>query len=340
MFARLLAILLALCASAAAEDKVLRGDWTLACDGADCAISTRTPQEDTAFVARRAIPGSGLTFGFRLVSVTPDPDIALVLRVDSGPKLSFYPGRDMGLYGPMSDIFLIDPGLTRRILSAMRSGATLRVYAAQAGNTLSRDFSLKGFDEALARMAELQRRDPDDLAVEEPDAERRDGDARPPVDAGTGPRGLPASVVDRHYRESQCEDLESGNIASRPPLTARLSDFATLYALPCTKSSAGITWRLYVAETGEIGGVSTVHFARFDPRFGWTGSDYLWNLELDAAAGTIATTRHGRGEADCGYFARWSWRETAFALLEVRQRVQCNGGDDPSGWPVVYSSRS
>ena len=174
------------------------------------------------------------------------------------------------------------------------------------------------------------------MRIAAPDLPSGNATARPPVDGGTGPRGLPATVVDRHYQESDCEDLITGNIAAIAEIAARLSATETLYALPCTKSASGTTWRLYRSETGEIGGVATLYFARHDARSGWTGTDLLWNIEIDEPAGTLTTRRTGKGETDCGYFARWTWKNRGFELGEVRQRSNCTGSNDVFGWPVVY----
>ena len=332
----LLATLLA-GSSSFAQEEVLKGDWRLLCDGSNCVISAQTSLGDTVFLARPGHVFSAFSFGFRLVSATPDPDTAIALQVNGGPKLSFHPGRDFGNFGSQSDTYLTEYELAGRILRDMRNGSILRLFGSDHGEALQIAFSLDGLKEALKRVADIQNRDEDDLRIASPNLQPHNNGARPPVDGGSGPRGLPATVVDRHYRESDCEDLESGNIASVAAITARLSAIETLYALPCTKSSSGITWRLYRTETGEIGGVATLYFARHDARSGWTGTDLLWNIEVHEQTGRLTALRKGKGETDCGYFARWIWRDRVFALDEVRQRANCSGSGNSANWPVVYN---
>lgn len=322
-------------APAWADDGLLRGDWRMACEGTNCAISSKSDEDDIVFLARRGRPLSTFAFGLRLASVSPDPDVPLVLRVDSGPKLSFHPGRDFGFFGPRDDLFLTETGHAERIFTAMTTGRHLQVFMAEGGAIVERRFSLDGFTQALVHVAEAQGRDHDDTQLGPPDMARRGDGARPPVENGIGLRGLPASIVDRHMRESRCEELDSGRVGEIEPVSRRLSATASVYALPCTASSDNVTWRLYLAETGEIGGITSLHFARHDARDGWTGTDLLWNVSL-SEDGTLTSLRRGRGETDCGSFARWTWHERRFILQEVRQRSACNGNASSESWPVVY----
>ena len=72
---------------------------------------------------------------------------------------------------------------------------------------------------------------------------------------------LPGILLETHYRTSECEDMET--IKGPEPIIAVLSDVARLYALPCTSSSHDdVTYRVYLFETGEIGGITRVDHLR------------------------------------------------------------------------------
>ncbi len=314
------------------------GQWTLRCSQQECVLSAGSDNGDGVFVRRATQQDAPVAFGLRLRALSPDLSLPLVLRVDGGPKLSFHPGEQFGLYGSEDDIYLTKPGLAGRILAAMRGGAHLRVFAASTGAESEATFPLDGFADALNALASAGGTSTQELRIDAPDLAPADRALSPPVAGGIGARGLPAMLIARHEAQSDCEDLTSGQVAQAEPIVGRLSATASLYALPCAVSDGDTTYRLYVLETGEIGGIQTLYFARHDAAFGWTGTDTLKNVRFDAQTATLTSLSTGRTQTDCGHFARWQWRGFAFALIEARRRITCRDSQDPKDWRRVDTS--
>lgn len=146
---------------------------------------------------------------------------------------------------------------------------------------------------------------------------------------------LPDIVLDTHEIISDCEALET--IKGVEPITARLSDVATLYALPCTKSSHDdTTYRVYLFETGEIGGIRPLLFSIFTPDFGWVGTDILRGVELDAETATITHTTYARWGGACGSHGKWIWNSFTLKMLEFRYRKSCKASRKVKDWVKVY----
>lgn len=68
-------------------------------------------------------------------------------------------------------------------------------------------------------------------------------------------------------------------------IIAAVSQVATLYAIACTAGGSHVTYRLYLRDSGEIGGVEALVFALHDPRFGWSGTDLLVNPAFEPRPG-------------------------------------------------------
>ncbi len=146
---------------------------------------------------------------------------------------------------------------------------------------------------------------------------------------------LPALLLDAHELTSNCESLQS--IEGAEPIAAEISDVARLYALPCSNSSHdGATWRVYLFETGEIGGIRPLLFALFTPEFGWVGSDLLRGVEIDAATATITHKSLDRWGGACGGFGRWQWNDYTLKLDQFRYRKSCKQSKNPASWTQSY----
>lgn len=152
------------------------------------------------------------------------------------------------------------------------------------------------------------------------------------------PDALPELLVNTHQLTSDCEALST--IVGANPIEARLSDVARLFALPCTSSSQGdATYRVYLFETGEIGGIRPLLFAMFTPELGWVGSDILRGVELDA--GTAMITHHTLGQwgGACGTYGRWQWNDFTLKMLEFRYRKSCSSSRSPENWVQVFPAK-
>jgi hypothetical protein len=146
---------------------------------------------------------------------------------------------------------------------------------------------------------------------------------------------LPDILLETHEITSDCEALET--IKGAKPITAELSDVATLYALPCTKSSHDdTTYRVYLFETGEIGGIRPLLFSIFTPEFGWVGTDILRGVELDAKTASITHTTRSRWGGACGSHGKWMWNSFTLKMLEFRYRKSCKASRAVGDWVKVY----
>lgn len=113
---------------------------------------------------------------------------------------------------------------------------------------------------------------------------------------------------------------------------AALGQTAVLYALPCTVSGRTVTYRLYLRDTGEIGGLETLFFALHDPRFGWIGTDLLANVGFDDVSRTLRADYAGPSDRTCGYRAAWSWQDHAFRLESFEGPGDCRDAGNPGRW--------
>ncbi len=144
-------------------------------------------------------------------------------------------------------------------------------------------FRLKGLDDALDAIDDAQKRVVGD---------RRFG---PPEGLSPAPRidrqsaaaatGVPPRLADWHATSTACEAADGPDLATVAPIVGPLSETAMLYALPCSRSAGRVSYRLYLVETGEIGGIDDLAFAGWSPRFGWFGTDTLDEAAYDPAAG-------------------------------------------------------
>lgn len=148
---------------------------------------------------------------------------------------------------------------------------------------------------------------------------------------------LPEMLLDTHYRTSDCEALET--IKGPKPITAVLSDVASLYALPCTSSSHDdVTYRVYLFETGEIGGIRPLLFSLYTPKLGWVGTDILRGVKLNAKTGEITHKTFSRWGGACGTYGLWQWNDFTLKMLKFSFRKSCTTGKNIKDWVNIYSN--
>ena len=148
---------------------------------------------------------------------------------------------------------------------------------------------------------------------------------------------LPGILLETHYRTSECEDMET--IKGPEPIIAVLSDVARLYALPCTSSSHDdVTYRVYLFETGEIGGIRPLLFSLFTPKLGWVGTDILRGVKLDDETGKITHKTLSRWGGACGTYGQWKWNDFTLKMLDFRIRKSCGTSKSVKDWVHIYSN--
>lgn len=345
----LISILTLLCTGlmARADDTTPSGHWRMKCnDVQGCRIVTRGmgPNGEEAILALRRLPGSDSRWHILTTPLAPLIDLThpFAIGVDGGPKLTFNPGYDFRAYESADSLYLINEGLADRLLEALMAGRAATLYYEPAGGGSAVVlFKLDGLSAGLDWIDTQQRRTDGDRQVTAPTRLRPHAsmnDIRAPVDGGDGRVGLPEGVLARHYGVQGCEDMNSSLLAATAPLIARLSDTALLFGLPCTRSGAVTRYRLYVVETGEIGGIESLSFARFSSAYGWTGTQALANIRFDEEAGELIAQSTAADLDGCGYYGRWKWQDIRFALVEYRYRDTCTGASNPTAWPQAYSA--
>ena len=151
----------------------------------------------------------------------------------------------------------------------------------------------------------------------------------PPLPASLD--GVPDPVLAMHVSTTFCEDPAGPPLAGHAALLAELGPTAVLVGIPCSGDAARAAYRLYVLETGEIGGVHAQVFALPSKSLGWAGTDVLWSPSVDAD-GRLTGVLYDPGEGRCASRGHWRW--TGYALAMERAEIDdgCGGG----GWRRVF----
>lgn len=161
-------------------------------------------------------------------------------------------------------------------------------------------------------------------AAADPGADPEDAEGPPPFPETFA--GIPEAVINEHLATSTCEDLASDHMRDRPPVIGQVSTVATVYAIPCVAGATDTSYRLYLHETGEIGGVHPLYFAVWSPDHAWTGTELLRAVRYDSATGRLtgesAGTAGAGRSASCRVRGVWTWDRWAFALTRM-ESVGC-----------------
>lgn len=146
---------------------------------------------------------------------------------------------------------------------------------------------------------------------------------------------IPPRVFAMHDAISGCEARDGPSIKKAPVVAELVTRTAILAGLPCFRSGKNTLYKLYIVETGEIGGIHPVYIATYSTRFGWMGSSTAANIRYDAANKRLESKFNGRRENDCGAHARWVWKDYAFALENYAIKRSCKS----RRWTTVYPPR-
>lgn len=308
------------------------GDWRLDCATREaCRLFVEGREEVTGeprFTLALAASGQALALEFASRGPRPDDGRAMQWEVDGQLLHVLRPG-EFALHGDVRRLFVTDGAAGRKLLAAMRKGMRLRIsYLDAVAEAHDAVFSLDGLTaglEALAGKAELAASPP----VAAPALAEV---AAPSRSEAVAALGIPYAVLERHARTSDCESTDSSAFRNVDIPIAALGQTAVLYALPCTVSGRTVTYRLYLRDTGEIGGLETLFFALHDPRFGWIGTDLLANVGFDDVSRTLRADYAGPSDRTCGYRAAWSWQDHAFRLESFEGPGDCRDAGNPGRW--------
>ena len=174
--------------------------------------------------------------------------------------------------------------------------------------------------------------------------------------AATGPNPVPSApplpAAPRWVRPTPLTDAESRRVIARaarlrPPDddSCSVSDPASVDALdathaiairPCHRAAyqASSLVEIFPRRGGEPAPVS-LPVPALPP--GGDGPE-MTEPSFDLQTGQLAVTAKGRGLADCGFSATWTWSGGAFRLISLVYQDAC-GGAGPGDWPVLFRTR-
>ncbi|MDR3496530.1 MAG: DUF1176 domain-containing protein [Ancalomicrobiaceae bacterium] len=320
-----LAFAFAACAPAAhAEDAPPDlGRWVMRCEAGVCRASLPSDSGEEALLVARWAGTDGFAIGFVTPRATADRERPIDLRVDASKLAVLQPSRDYQPFERPDAFWVVDAKPAAGLAQAALAGRHLRIsYLDVIGAPHDADFAVDGLGKLLdffdSRLGPVKRIgiSPAKRLTQPPAVTRLELVTR---------LGIPDRLMLRHRAASDCEDPASPLLKSIPPLIGALSNTAFLYGIPCTSAAGNVAYRLWVVETGEIGGITPLYFALYDPGFGWKGSDLLYNVAFDGNGARLTSEWHAPGPSACPWRAAWHWKDYAFALDEFRLTADCPG---------------
>lgn len=331
----LLAAVLAWAGPAAAEPTEAQVEgWAVRCDAPVCRASRPSASGRQALIVGRFETGDGVAVGLAAPGAIVDRDRPMTLRVDGRRIADLEPRSGFQPFERVDAFWITDASVARALVEALPTAKTVRFeYIDVTGAPFDADVDVAGFSKMIGWTdARLGRTTAKAIGVAP-----RGLDAAP--DPGRAElvvrMGVPPRLMAKHRAASDCEAADSPLLRAFKPVIGVLSSTAILYSIPCTASAGNVSYRLWVVESGEIGGITAQYFALFDPVYGWRGSDLLHNLVYDdKTTRLVATYRAGGG---CGGRGVWRWKNWAFAMEEYRSATDCVEGRDPATWPKVWS---
>ena len=329
-----LALALGAAADASAAISKRFGSVSVTCDEElRCAASVQAANPDKAsvFVLQRSPESRARwTVSISTLGVLADRDRPVALSIDNGVDSTLYPGADYAPFVNPSDYYIVSPSALGRLMLQIQRGHTLRFSFIDITGAAHTDrFPLAGLADALNEIDRQQGRIPGDRRAGPPVGLPE----APDVDVGAhlSAAGVPPRLLELHLA-STCEAPDAADLAGAEPLIGQLGETATLYAIPCYRNASGLASRLYLVESGEIGGMSPLIFAGFSDRLGWYGVDVLFNVAYDAAGRRLDA--EGADDNGCAFRGSWTYTDTAFRLDRLAAATSC--GASPSGWKDVY----
>ncbi|HMB47993.1 MAG TPA: DUF1176 domain-containing protein [Afifellaceae bacterium] len=258
-------------------------------------------------------------------------DRAITLSVPAELEAVLAGGQGFRAYRGPERFYVTDPQTLNHLLPALLAGDEVGIgYFDVTNEARSYTLSLSGITasvlwiEEQMKMVGAPRRSvmPVGLPAAGP----------PPVDP-VREAGIPEAVRAYHDRTSDCEIYDDDRLEELGSVIEPLDKTSILYVLPCTAHAYNVTYRLYLRQIGEIGGIRTLHFAEYTAETNWTGTDLLYNVTVEGQR--LAAFYKGRGTGDCGVWGQWTWQGYSYRLDRYAAQPECNGAR-PQNWPVVF----
>jgi hypothetical protein len=313
--------------------------WQAACDATTCRASRASNSGNEALLVGRWKGTDGLAFGLATPRTIADRDRPMDLRIDDKVALTLAPSRDYVALEHVESFWITNGGIAAKIAMSSASAPvastkSLRLsYLDMVGAPHDADVALDGLDKLAAFMA---------TTLGEPEGTLKG--VAPPKSVAAAPAtsridlirqmGVPDRLMARHLRAAaSCDDPNAPRLKAVKPMIGALSKVAILYAIPCIATPDSVAYRIWIIETGEIGGITPQYFAIYDPKFGWKGSDLLYNVGYDEAFAQLTSTMPRQGSA-CGHQAAWVWKDYAFALQSFELTAACPGARASKIYPA------
>ncbi len=305
-------------------------DWQADCssEGGCRAVTGDNPR----LIVERTVPDSA--GWFTAIEFTANPardDRAIALTVSGGPRLVLAPDSGFRAYGAPGRFYVTDPNALESLLPAMLAGDEVRIdYFDVTNERRSSTLSLAGLTASILWIEDRMGVTGTPRNAVPPSGIPLAGppDGNPVRDAG-----IPEMVRAYHERTSDCEIYEDDRLRELGSQIETLSRTSILYVLPCTAHAYNVTYRLYLRDIGEIGGIRTLYFADYSPDTAWSGTDLLFNVSVEG--NRLTAFYKGRGLGDCGTLAEWQWNEYNYRLVRYAVESECRGVQ-PEEWPVVF----
>lgn len=347
VFAALLAAAVQLPSAHGQEQPKTFADWSAGCEPSGrCAATTAIGSDTDGFVARyllRVTRGAGLkdawSISISTIATLADRDRPVEIRVDDNAPITLKPKSGYAPFGNVNDFFVTSDRALKTLFQQMLAGNTMRfTFLDVTAAPYDADFSLSGLSAALSWIDGRQGRRDDQRTASAPTGIA----PAPEVDKSLAVArlGIPPRLLHLHRSASACEDPHSEVMSEFKPVIGPVSGTAMLYGIPCMAGAYNVGYRLYIVESGEIGGIEPLYFAAHTGSHGWSGSDVLFNISFDAATKTLSSFYKGRGLGDCGNAGTWIWRKYAFAMVRFRAWSRCDGKRSPGNWPVIFEAEA
>ena len=332
-------------AAAAAEPSYdTYGSWLIACDnGLTCeakGFEDGVAERPDLRLSRAAGPDAATTVTLT-VPFTAERD---AVRVDGRPLSLAAPAWTVKQEDGLTTFAADQPAAVADMLSRIRDAATLQVGTEEEGVV-----PLAGMMAALLRMDERQGRlDGVTALVPRGTAPAAQVPAAPPLPAV--PRFRPATALSEaqgnalirraklasaaRFKAEECEENDAQEADATGAFA--LDERNALVILPCGMG-AYQGWSL-VSIVPRTANGAPVPFRPVLPFRGNTPENSLTEPYFDPDTGILVFSAKGRGLADCGITAEWSWDGRQFQLRGAAFQDAC-GGSQPGDWPTLYRSR-
>jgi hypothetical protein len=305
-----------------------------------CEASTGDKGADTAgdtlrlVVERTAADGPGWFVAIEFHQKPPRTDRAITLSVPGQLETVLSGGSGFTAYRGPERFYVTDPDALGSLLPALLAGEEIRIdYFDVSSEARSFTLSLSGVTAALLWIEDQMKMVGAPRISVMPSGLPAAG---PPESDPVREAGIPEAVRAYHERTSDCEIYDDDRLEEFGSVIEPLAKTSILYALPCTAHAYNVTYRLYLRQTGEIGGVRTLHFADYSDETNWTGTDLLFNISVKGQK--LSAFYKGRGLGDCGTLGEWTWQDYNYKLDRYAAQSDCNGVM-PENWPVVFPPR-